>query len=316
VACTLGIDFGGTKLLACLLDEDGRPMTYTRRATGRAYDPDRMVREVADIVAAVRSQGVPLTAAGFGFPGLVNMRKGVVLSSVILDGWKQVPLAQQLSAATGLPCVIDNDVNNAARAELHTRGPGNGMDMLFVAVGTGIGGALVLDGRVWQGVTGLAGEIGHVSIARDGPLCRCGRRGCIGAVASGASIEARLRLSDGTLGWAVGSGKASALAVIEEAAESLGVGLASVLNLLNLPLVVLGGGVAEVGMAYLTAVLRAVRREAFPEVVDACRIELARAGYDAGAVGAALLARELIEPKNPPCTVEHGTEPSTYRDHL
>ncbi len=288
----LGIDIGGTKLLTSLFDGACRATHSVRRATGRELSPKRLVALVADVVKEIRADGAEVDSLGLGFPGLVNSASGLVLSSVILSGWCKVPLAGLLSDTLGLPCAVDNDVKNAARAEVAARRASDDRDMLFVSVGTGIGGAVVLNGRIWSGATGLAGEIGHVSISRTGPKCNCGRNGCVGVMASGTSIESRLNLPHGSLAQMIEADDPAIKFAIEDAAEVLGAGIASALNLLNLPLVVLGGGVAELGADYLALVERAARREAFDEIAETCRFELSRVGYEAGAVGAALLARE------------------------
>jgi glucokinase len=182
----------------------------------------------------------------------------------------------------GVPCVVDNDVNAAAIAELKQR-EGEAIDsMLFIAVGTGIGGAIVLENRLWRGHTGVAGEIGNVTIDRHGSVCWCGRRGCLNTCASGAAIEEQLEAYV-PLDRSAELGK-----VVEDAADSLGIGIANALNLLNPGLVVLGGGVARWGQSWLDRVARTARAEAFPEA-GMCRFELARAGYSAGAIGAGLL---------------------------
>jgi glucokinase len=271
VTATLGLDLGGTKLLACGVDRDGRVAYRRREPTGRGLSPERALALLAEVAGDARRAMGGVDAVGVGFPGLVDHRRGVVRSSVMLDGWRDVPLAAELAARIGAPCAIDNDANAAALREGALRGSG---DLLFVAVGTGIGGALLLGGALWRGASGLAGEIGHVAIARDGRPCACGRRGCVNRYASGTALD-------------------QAGAELADAAAALGAAIGSALNLLAVPLVVLGGGVAERGRAYLDAIAEHARRECFREIGDACAFELARGGYDAAAHGAALLARQL-----------------------
>jgi glucokinase len=269
----LGLDLGGTKLLALGVDDRGDDrgeVLFRRRVpTGRSFGPEPALAAIARLAGEARSALGALDAIGLGFPGLVDHARGVARSSVMLDGWCDAPLAARVEELTGVPCAIDNDANAAALCELAARGA---PDMLYVAVGTGIGGALVLGGKLWRGVGGFAGELGHVAIDRGGPPCACGRRGCVHFYASGAAIEAGVALDD--------------------AAGALGVALGSALDLLDVPLVVLGGGVAELGPAYLAAVAAAARRECFREIGERCAFELARGGYEAAARGAALLARD------------------------
>jgi glucokinase len=215
---------------------------------------------------------VPVDKIGIGFPGPVDFVAGVVRSSVMVEGWSEVPLAALAKARFGVPVVVDNDVNAAALAELQVRG-GVAGSMVMVAVGTGIGGAITLGDTLWRGASSVAGEIGHVVYDPAGPPCPCGRNGCVNLWASGAAI---------------GDDEARA----QRGAEALGSVLASVINVLNPELVVIGGGVAERGESYLRPLAARARAEAFSEASAACRIEKARAGYTAGAYGAALLTFE------------------------
>jgi glucokinase len=284
----LGLDLGGSKLLACVVDGDGTVLGRAIRPTGRATGPEEARRLVMAAAAELRETTGPFDAAGLGFPGEVDFRAGVARASIMLDGWRDVPLADQLARALDVRCVVDNDVNAAAVAELKCREAEPPGSMLFVAVGTGIGGAIVIDNRLWRGHTGIAGEIGNMTLDREGLVCWCGRRGCLNTLASGAAMEQRR-----------GGAESLPEQALHEAATALGIGLANALNLLNPALVVLGGGVARLGPRWLEAVAATARSEAFP-AAGQCRIELARAGYDAGAIGAALLAIEATTTAAPP----------------
>jgi glucokinase len=286
-----GFDLGGSKLLACVIDENGTILGRTVRVTGRNTGPSAARRLITEAATELRDALGSFDAAGVGFPGQVDFSRGMACASVMLDGWREVPLAEEIGDALRVACVVDNDVNAAAVAELKQREQEAPDSMLFVAVGTGIGGAVVVNNRLWRGHTGVAGEIGNVTIDRHGPMCWCGRRGCLNTFASGAAIERALEpgmsLADQT--W----GDPRVDEVLEKAAEALGIGLANALNLLNPALVVLGGGVAQLGERWLDAVAGSARAEAFPEA-GRCGFELARAGYQAGAVGAALLGLEAL----------------------
>jgi glucokinase len=280
----LGIDLGGTKLLACGLDDGDRVRYRVRVPTGRRFGPASARAAIRELAGDARSALGGLDAIGIGFPGLVDHRRGVACSSTMLDGWHEVALAAQIADAVGVPCAIDNDVNAAA---VHAQACRDVSDLLYVAVGTGIGGALILGGRPWRGAGGFAGEIGHVSIERDGPPCACGRRGCVHLYASGTAIQAAAGVPADQL-----AARTSHPAVLA-AADALGVAIGSVLNLLDVRVVVLGGGIAELGASYVDAVAARARRECFPEIGRPCEITAARGGYDAGALGAASLARQL-----------------------
>ncbi len=285
----LGIDLGGTKLLARAGGDEATAFEM-RAATGRAMGPDAALDAIERVVAEARARGA-IEAVGVGFPGLVDHARGVARSSVMLDGWRDVPLAALLEERLGIPCAVDNDVNAAALHELELR---RAPDMLFVAVGTGIGGALVLDGRLHRG-RGFAGEIGHVVIERGGRPCDCGRRGCVNRYASGTAIEAEAGLEAGGL-RARADHVASVLApTLAASADALGVAIGSALNLLDVPLVVLGGGVAQLGPAYVDAVAASARRECFSEIGQGCAFEAAAGGYDGAALGAVALAAQRLE---------------------
>ena len=288
----IGVDLGGSKLLACLIDEDGQPIGRTVRATGRGTGPAQARALIEDAAHELQERFGRIDGAGIGFPGLVDFSRGRVASSVMLEGWLDVPLADELSATLGIPCVVDNDVNCADIAELELRGDDPPDSMLFVAVGTGIGGAITFGRRLWRGHTGVAGEVGNITIDRHGVQCWCGRRGCLNTSASGTAIEHRLEPGVPLMNQ-VGSGHPRLDAVVHEAAVALGIGIANALNLLNPELVVLGGGVAQLGASWLDVVAESARAEAFSEA-GRCRFELARAGYDAGAIGAALLGLDML----------------------
>jgi glucokinase len=288
VTRALGVDLGGTKLLACVADERGKPLGLAQRATGRATGPDEALRLIVEVAAELAESVGPFQCAGIGFPGQTDFALGMARASVMLDGWREVPLAERAARELGVACVVDNDVNMAAFAELRMRAEEIPHSMLFIAVGTGIGGAITIGDRLWRGFSGVAGEIGNVTIDRHGARCWCGRRGCLNTCASGSAIGSELGL-DAPLEEHIRTGHPRLRQALDAAAVSLGIGIANALNLLNPALVVLGGGVARLGPEFLEAVARTARAEAFPEA-GLCRFEPARAGYEAGALGAALLA--------------------------
>lgn len=290
--CFLGLDIGGSKLLACVVDASGKVRHQIRRSTGRATPPATALpllidvcHELKDWVARALDQAV-VSGVGVGFPGLVDMSAGIVRSSVMLDGWQEYPLAAELSRMLELPTIVDNDVNVAALAEA-TFWPDGGQDgLLFVAVGTGIGGALVLNRQVWRGFSGVAGEIGNTTIDLHGPTCWCGRRGCLNVYAAG---EVMASISPEASAGAPSRFPPLAPS-LAEAAHRLGIGIGNALQLLNPARVILGGGIALSTPAFLPAVAATARAECFAEAAG-CEFAVARSGYEAGALGAALLAR-------------------------
>jgi glucokinase len=288
----IGLDIGGSKLLACLTDRDGHVLRTERRKLSCEIHPDQLLDLIEDVIHGLTRGGIVVSGIGLGFPGLVD-QDGIALSSVILPRCSRLDLAGLLQERLRLRCAVDNDVTNAARAEAGLRSGGD-LSMLFVSVGTGIGGAVVLHGRLWRGITNMAGEIGHMAVTQGGRRCLCGRCGCVGSLASGAALERQLGRPPGTLAKAMSTPSPVVSDAVNRACHILGGAIASALNLLNLPLVTIGGGLSEIP-GFVGLVAEAARRQAMPEIGAACRFERARAGQTAGAVGAALLIRDQVE---------------------
>ena len=285
---TIGVDLGGTKVIAAILGPDGALTARHTVATGASFTPAMLI----EFVAAVRATAsmVAIEAIGIGFPGLVDSDSGRVLSSVILPTWKGADLGESMSDHLGIACVVANDVHNAARAEAHVRGASD-PDLFFVSVGTGIGGAWFARRAVQGGASGLAGEIGHMVVS-DHPRCACGRDGCVGALASGRAIESRLGLDPGALEDRMRDPSPGDVTVVREAGTLLGRALANLIHLIHPPLVVVGGGVAEIP-GYVESAAATATAEVMDEFSPRPRIERARAGYDAGLLGSALLGRAM-----------------------
>jgi glucokinase len=261
----------------------------------------------------MRQAGIDLRAVrglGVGAPGPMNPDAGVVFEPPNLPGWHDVPLGDMLTRRLGVPAHIENDANAAALGE-RWAGAGAGIDdLIYITVSTGVGAGLILRGRLYHGVSGTAGEVGHMVIDPSGPPCPCGRRGCLEAISSGPSIarEARAAVLAGrqtslagmdseaidakTIADAARDGDAVAREIYARAAGALGAGVTNLVNLLNPAMVVIGGGVAEAGELIFAPVRRIVKQEAFERPAAAVEIVPAALGTDAGVVGAAAVARE------------------------
>jgi glucokinase len=308
----VGVDIGGTKIAAGVVDEKGTVLEKVRRPSPTA-DPLALRDAIQDLLREIRSRH-EVVAVGVGAAGFVSGDRRRVLFAPHLQ-FGDEPIADLLQEACGLPVAIENDGNAAAWAE-YSFGAGQGVpDQLMVAIGTGIGGGLILDGELYRGGHGVAGEIGHIGIVPDGRPCQCGRRGCWEEYASGSSLtfhartaarEGRaprlLEVAGGDPAAVTGSmvtelarsGEPAALALFAELANWLGLGLASLTAVLDPTLVVLGGGVSEAGDLLLEPVRAALAREVtggsrrpLPEV------RLAALGNDAGLIGAADLTRKI-----------------------
>lgn len=311
----LALDFGGTKLSAAVAAVGEHSWRACRRVLSppgadARYDLDTMVSLARDLLG----DATP-SAVGVSFGGPVNAAKGVVLLSHHVPGWENVPLRDRLEARFGVPAAMDNDANLAALGEWRF-GAGQGChSLLYITVSTGIGGGWVLDGRIYHGANSLAGEIGHMTVQPGGPVCTCGRRGCLEAVAAGPAIargarerleaepqagEILRRLIGGDVGTvtakhvsqAAEAGDELAQQVLEEAARALGLGISCAIALMNPQRVVVGGGVAKSGERYFQVARAVARPTALPEMtVD---IVPAALGDDAPLWGAIALGEGLL----------------------
>jgi glucokinase len=315
----VGVDLGGTNIRALVLDGSmevvGRSETLARAEEG--VEP--VVRRMADCVReALDRAGVApeeVAGVGVGAAGLTDWKSGTVLLASNL-GWKDVPLREHLSRELGgIRVEVDKDTNAAALAEARLGAGRSFQHFLYVTAGTGIGGGVILNGALYRGATGGAGDIGHVKVDPDGPPCGCGDRGCVEVFASGGGIVARARdalakrapeaassslSAEGLTAQAVFEaaerGDELAASVIEGAGAALGLVLADYVNINNPEAIVLGGGLLRAGALYRTPVERELRRRALPALVDVVRLVPPQLGEDVGMMGAALLLTE-VEPR-------------------
>ncbi len=274
------------------------------------YTPDEGAIDALHALAdlACEDAGERPAAAGVGFGGPVDVRSGRVRTSFLRSGWEGLPLGEMLADRLGMPTWLANDADAAGLGEARF-GAGRGCkSILYVNVGTGIGGAIVIGGQLHVGATSSAGEIGHLVLKPDGPECQCGKTGCLQALSSGPAIArlARERLRTGesgsllagteideVTGHAVGEaardGDPLAVDVIEEAAGWLGLGLANAAHLLDPELIVIGGGVAGLGPLLFDPLREAYRSHIFGPATQTPVVP-AELGYDAGVIGAATVA--------------------------
>ena len=310
----IGLDAGGTKLLGASLGE-GLELGPRVRHTWAGEDRDATLEVIARAVEDIRAQAGDVAAVGLGVPSLVDWADGVSRWSNHLP-LDDLPLRDLMAERLGLPVVVDNDGNAAVLAE-HREGAARGSrNAVFLAMGTGIGGGLVLDGKVYRGSHGYAGEFGHVVVDHDGADCpgACPGRGCLEALASGRAIGVageraardapdsalgrRLEESGAVLGQVVTElaheGDEAARAVLADVGRRLGAGLTGIVNALDPDVVVIGGGAVTAGDLLLDPAREVVAARALPPVARAIRIVPARFGEEAGLLGAGLLARELL----------------------
>jgi fructokinase len=289
----LGIDLGGTKIEGIVLAEGGGELRRRRVPTARERGYDHIVGRVVDLVAELREVAPGCRRVGIGTPGSLSARDGTLKNSntVCLNGR---PLRDDLARALGLDVVLENDANCFALAEVRA-GAARGARLAFgVILGTGVGGGIVVDGRVWAGPQHVAGEWGHHRISDDGPRCYCGQRGCVETFLSGPALErawidAGGAPADATaIAACAAAGDARAAAILERYADRFGRALANVVNILDPDVIVLGGGLSNLDMLYGRGV-EAVARYVFNDELRT-RIVKNALGDSAGVVGAAWLA--------------------------
>ncbi len=307
----VGIDLGGTQLRVAVADDRGRLRTVVRHPTeaarGRQHVTNRIVAAVAE---ALKKDGTPtrrVRALGIGLPGPVDPAVGIVISPANLPGFRNVPLNRLLTRATGIPSYLHHDAHLAALGE-HRRGAARGAsEMIYVTVSTGIGAGLVLRGELYAGAHGIAGEVGHIVVQRDGPRCTCGNRGCLEAIASGTGIARAARESapgvpDSALHGlehphaadvvrAACAGDELANAILENAGTYLGLAMGTLVNLFNPQLIVLGGSVIKAGNLLLGPMRRSMTASSWQASRRGLRIVRPALGDDAGLIGAVEFAR-------------------------
>jgi glucokinase len=275
----IGIDLGGTELRAAIVSADGAVLAHARTETAALDGPAAVIDQMVDLIARI-SPGHDIQGVGIGSPGPLDAAAGVVVHAPTLSGWDDVPLAEIATARFGLPVKIDNDANVAALAEWRF-GAGRGLrHMVYVTVSTGIGGGVIVDGKLMHGRGSLAAEIGHMVITEAPIPCNCGGFGCWEALASGTALGQRARRAE--------AGNATAIRLLAEEARYLGIGFANLLHLYAPEMIVVGGGVSECLPAMRAEIEAVIRRQAMPPYRDV-PVVAAALGHRAGVIGAALL---------------------------
>ncbi|MFA6170616.1 MAG: ROK family protein [Candidatus Margulisiibacteriota bacterium] len=286
----IGVDLGGTKIAAALVAETGKIVTDVNIPTeahkGKKHVIGAIKKAISHLICTSKE---PVKAIGLGVPGPILYEKGVVIGPPNLPGWKQVNLKQILEKEFKLPVNIDNDANCAALAEAKF-GAGIGRKhFIYITVSTGIGGGIIIDGQLYRGANGSAGEFGHMIIDPQGFTCGCGNVGCFEAMASGTAIRKRAGMDGASVELAARQGDKKALAVIDETAHYLAVGLANLVNIFNPELVIVGGGVAKMRELIFNPVRKEFKEYALYLPAKSVKIVSAKLGTNAGVLGAAAL---------------------------
>ena len=306
----LGIDLGGTNLRSAAITIEGEIVYETHRPTFANEGVESVIDRIALAIreAADRSGVGPDVPVGVAAPGPLDPRTGIVHFAPNLPGWRDVQLRDRLQQATGRQILLGNDANAAALGEFIFGSGKDTQNMIFVGLGTGVGGGVISEGRLIDGARGMGGELGHVSVDLDGPRCTCGSSGCIEAYCSAWSItrEAELLVSSGrgnailaaagdgkvgprAVGVAAANGDRTARALLERAGTALGAGLANFINIFNPEVIVLGGRVAEIGDPLLEPVRRAIANFAMPVMREGVQLVPSSLRLKTGIYGSAAL---------------------------
>ena len=315
----LGIDLGGTKVLFAVVDGDGR-ITRRHKLSSASTSSEEIITQIITEIERVREEaGDEVAAVGIGVPGTVDTETGHVVATANLP-LSNVDLGRKLTEACGLPVVVSNDVTACTVGEAWY-GAGRGLRHIFgVFIGTGIGGGIVIDGRPYHGAHSSSGEVGHIRVVEDGPLCGCGRYGCFEALASRTAIERDIRaaveagrecmlaeairsgerIRSGFLRNALEQGDAVVKEVMTRAAEVIGETVGSMVNVLDPDMVVVGGGVVEAcGESLMPTILERAQQRMIEVPGGAAPVVRSQLGDDAGVMGAAAMAQEALRTKRP-----------------
>jgi glucokinase len=302
----LAADVGGTNTRMAVVTDEGEILTLLKKSTRCKEGREEMMKFLVSFAReTIEESQLPtekICGMGIGFPGPLNAESGIIFNPPNLTGWDNVPLKDILEEELKIPVSVENDANCAALGEWW-KGAGTGTNsMVCITLGTGVGGGIILDGRVWHGASCIAGEIGHTTVIRNGIKCTCGNEGCLEAYASSRGIIERVNIalsekSDKDkfqpitklkqLDQLIIQGNEIILNVIKETGVIAGIAVANLANLLNPEMVVLFGGVTNLGENLITPLREEVKKRAFKKATESLRIEVAKLGDNSGILGAA-----------------------------
>jgi glucokinase len=315
----LAIDIGGTKILAAVVSSEGdiisQEYCLTLADEGVEAVINRLLTTANNTLDKANIDISRLEGLGIAMAGALNTKRGIVTASPNLPGWHNVPLKDILTEKLGIDTYLINDANAAAVAE-YLFGAGRGAsNMIYITVSTGIGGGIIIKGKLYSGVNGCAGEIGHMTIDANGPKCKCGNRGCLEVLASGTAVarEAITRVRRGErsqlgelvggkledidariVGIAANKGDPLACEIIAKAGSYLGVGMVNLVNIFNPERIIVGGGMSHLGDMLLEPARQVVRERAFQLSAQTVNIVPSQLGDNAGVIGAAMFVFQSV----------------------
>ena len=311
----LGVDLGGTKILTAVTNSQGKMLSRDHSITPAKKGHEAVIQSILESAhRALDQAGVAISelgAIGVGAPGLSNPETGILFTSPNLPGWQDIPLRDIMQKRLGKKTFLINDANAAALGEFYFGAARGARNFIYITLSTGIGGGIVIDGKIYTGAIGAAGEVGHMTIDDEGPICNCGNRGCWETLASGTALarEAKHRIKEGVrtsiLEYAEGDIEKVTAQAIHSAAEQgdslakeliartgyyVGVGLANLINIFNPELIIIGGGLSNIGDMLLEPAFKVAGERAYKEAFQAVRFASAELGRNSGVLGAAAFA--------------------------
>ena len=303
----IGIDLGGTNLKAGLVDRDGKIHHRLSIKTENNADPQTISNQIFELIVKVGAGLKPappnIIGVGLGSPGLVDKKGETILFSPNLPLWRNIPIKRMVSERFSVPCVLENDANAAAWGEKWVGAGKEADSLVMLTIGTGIGGGIVINKKLWRGVNNVAAEIGHMVIQMDGPKCSCGNYGCIEAYASATAMVRRFKeslksgmpsslknvgeISAKMINDAALQGDKVSLDIIKETGQYLGVALVNIMHVLNPEVIVLTGGMIGSGDLLMNPIKQVIKEKAFEASAKETKIVFSQLGNDAGIIGAA-----------------------------
>jgi glucokinase len=321
---TLGIDLGGTKILTAVVDSQGEMLSSDECITPATKSREAVIQSILDSAHRVLKQASvalsEICAIGVGVAGISNPEAGILFTSPNLPELRDIPLRNIMQERLDRKTFLINDANAAALGEFYFGAARGAHNFIYITLSTGIGGGIVIDGKIYTGAIGAAGEVGHMTIDDNGPICNCGNKGCWEMLASGTALarEARHRIKKGVrtsiLEYAEGDIEKVTAQVIHSAAQQgdslakeliartgyyVGVGLANLINIFNPELIVIGGGLSNIGDMLLEPALKTAEARTYKEAFQAVRFASPMLGRNSGVLGAAAFA--LQEVRKLPC---------------
>jgi glucokinase len=306
-AYSIGVDLGGTNLRAAAIDGEGLILHRVSVPVNFNSGPESVVKHIAEVIKSIgtRTGRTGLRGVGIGVPGYIDIEAGFVLGSANLPGFQGFPVRDEIQKCLGTPIILENDANVAALGEWWIGAGKNVKDLVLLTLGTGIGGGIIVDGKVLHGFLGMAGELGHMTVYPDGNPCGCGNCGCLEKHASATAIAAMGRMmhfgkEDVTAAdvYALAlAGNDRAKLIFESVGRALGIALANLINLFNFPLYLLSGGPLPAWDMFAPSMFAEVRRRSFTFARTGTKIEKAALAGDAGLFGAAYLPFQYESPR-------------------